>query len=63
MAEKNDPLVLEASARQLARLGGWPAKRRGYALLADEAADPVADQQSQEMRDRPADAESVIEAE
>ncbi len=29
-----DPLVLEAMARQLSRLGGWPAKRRGYALGA-----------------------------
>lgn len=54
MEEQRDPLVLEASARQLARLGGWPAKRRGYALLADETADPAVDQKSKEMHDRPA---------
>ena len=26
--------ILDAAARQLARLGSWEAKRRGYALLA-----------------------------
>jgi hypothetical protein len=32
--ERSDPLPLEAIARQLARLGGWPARRRGYTLSA-----------------------------
>ena len=30
--ERSDPIPLEAMARELARLGGWPARRRGYAL-------------------------------
>ncbi|HEX2826924.1 MAG TPA: hypothetical protein VHP37_11295 [Burkholderiales bacterium] len=32
--ERGDPLPLEAMARQLAKLGRWPARRRGYALSA-----------------------------
>ena len=32
--ERSDPLPLEAMARQISRLGGWPARRRGYALSA-----------------------------
>ena len=32
MKERNDPLSLEAAARQLSQLGGWPARRRGYAM-------------------------------
>lgn len=34
MAEAGDPMVVEAEARKLARLGGWPAWRHHYALEA-----------------------------
>ena len=34
MKERNDPLSLEAAALQLSQLGGWPARRRGYAMSA-----------------------------
>jgi hypothetical protein len=34
MKERNDPLPLEAAARELSQLGGWPARRRGYAIAA-----------------------------
>jgi hypothetical protein len=34
MKERNDPRSLEAAARQLSQLGGWPARRRGYAMSA-----------------------------
>ncbi len=38
MEDRKDPLLVEAFARQLADLGGWPAKRAGYALMTrDEA--------------------------
>lgn len=51
METSDDVLVLEAAARQLARLGNWEARRRGYALLVrrDEAAD-----RPQDMRNEPA---------
>ena len=32
MKEHDDPLPLEVAARQLSQLGGWPARRRGYAM-------------------------------
>jgi hypothetical protein len=35
MNGRDDPQSLEAAARQLARLGGWPARRRGYALSGE----------------------------
>ena len=34
--DRKDPLVVEAFARQLAHLGGWPAKRVGYALMTGD---------------------------
>jgi hypothetical protein len=42
MKERNDPLSLEAAARQLSQLGGWPARRRGYAVSAGSANAPGA---------------------
>jgi hypothetical protein len=37
VADGSNPLVVEAVARTLARLGGWPAWRHHYTLLPDSA--------------------------
>lgn len=59
MEERNDPLSLEAIARQLARLGKWPAKRRGYVL---EARGGYADARgSYTVKSMPHDMESAID--
>ena len=55
MEIQNDPLLLEEAARQLARLGGWPARRRGYALLTHDPADRTPDKKPGEMRGTPAE--------
>jgi hypothetical protein len=34
MKGRDDPLSLEAAARELSQLGGWPALRRGYSISA-----------------------------
>ena len=60
MKERNDPLPLEAAARQLARLGGWPARRRGYTLLTNGK---LSEQRSPyTIKSMPHDAESPINA-
>ena len=38
MEDRKDPLVVEAFARQLAQLGGWPATRVGYVLMTSKQA-------------------------
>lgn len=56
METSGDVLGLEAAARQVARLGSWEARRRGYALQVPrgEAADRPPDQRPLDIRDRPA---------
>lgn len=58
MKEKNDPLPLEAAARQLSQLGGWPAVRRGYALSIRS----VNGEGAYTIKSMPHDAETAIGA-
>lgn len=59
MKERKDPLPLEAAARELARLGGWPARRRGYALTT--GATPGGERGAYTVKSMPFDAETPIE--
>jgi hypothetical protein len=62
MKERQDPLPLEAAARRLAKLGGWPARRRGYAL-SRESGTGEEERGSHTIKTMPHDAESPIGAE
>jgi len=57
--ERNDPHSLEAAARQLSQLGGWPARRRGYAMSAGSGSAPGA----YTITSMPHDSETSIGAE
>lgn len=59
MKERNDPLSLEAAARQLSQLGGWQARRRGYAMSAGSENAPGA----YTITSMPHDSETSIGAE
>lgn len=60
MEQQTDPRVFETAALQVARLGGWPAKRRGYALMKSAAAEQASGHQYLTKTLLP-DAESRIE--
>lgn len=60
MATNDDILALEAAARQVAQLGNWEAKRRGYVL--DSGGDAAPQPSAAGIRIIAGDAESLIEA-
>lgn len=59
MEERQNPLLLEATARQLARLGGWPARRRHYAI--EVAGAPDSPDRSHVVKPAPHGTETPIE--
>ena len=61
METSDDVLGLESAARQVARLGSWEAKRRGYAVRVPHAAAPKSQDRPVDIEIVAGDAESLIE--